>query len=263
MTSMFDQAYAEIYDVIGQSAFSMRMASQVLQWIDIQNNNHTPHPLRVLDLACGTGAAARVFALAGCQVVGVDLSQAMIHQARCIAERAGQSIIWLHSDIRQLTPAWLSEQGIQAPFDLITCFNGLPYLREDDDMLQVCLSAVRLLQPGGYYIFDLTDEVIFTTEDTTDRVLYSTNDYMVYQRLSYDVQQRQGQRRTGWFTREIDRWWRSEETHLERCWREQDVQAAVQSVAPGFQIVTRLHTDRDPINQFDQCTVYFMQLSIP
>lgn len=261
MTSMFDQPYAEIYDMIGQSAFSARMAKQVLQWISIENNTHTPQALRVLDLACGTGAAARVFAMFGCQVTAVDLSQPMLQQARTAAERAGLSIAWLHNDIRQITPAWLNEQGVQAPFDLITCFNGLPYLREDDDMRQVCLNAARLLQPGGYYIFDLTDEVIFTTEDTTDRVVYSTYDYMVYQRLSYDGQQRQAQRHTGWFTREIDRWWRTEETHFERCWHEQDVYAAVQSVAPEFRIITRLHTDRDPVAQFDLCTVYFMQLS--
>ena len=45
--------------------------------------------VRVLDTACGTGHHALALAQRGYQVVGVDLSEAMIEQARINASRAG------------------------------------------------------------------------------------------------------------------------------------------------------------------------------
>ena len=49
-------------------------------------------PARVLDLACGTGEAALVFAAAGCEVAGVDQSAAMLEIARGKARDAGYDV---------------------------------------------------------------------------------------------------------------------------------------------------------------------------
>ena len=49
-------------------------------------------PARMLDLACGTGEAALVFAAAGCEVAGVDQSAAMLEIARGKARDAGYDI---------------------------------------------------------------------------------------------------------------------------------------------------------------------------
>jgi hypothetical protein len=40
-----------------------------------------------------------------------------------------------------------------------------------------------------------------------------------------------------WFVRELDRWWRGEETHTERAWSDHDVRVALASA--GLALVGR------------------------
>ncbi|MBC8076540.1 MAG: hypothetical protein H7Y32_10735, partial [Chloroflexales bacterium] len=47
------EAYAAVYDAVGQGDFGAQMAARTLAWVaDGQRA-----PLHILDLACGTGAA--------------------------------------------------------------------------------------------------------------------------------------------------------------------------------------------------------------
>jgi ubiquinone/menaquinone biosynthesis C-methylase UbiE len=70
-------AYAAVYDAVGQGEFGAALAARTLEWAAAGR----AAPLRVLDLACGTGAAALTFAAAGHHVVGVDASAAMLERA--------------------------------------------------------------------------------------------------------------------------------------------------------------------------------------
>src|SRR6476660_2345633 len=92
------EAYAPIYDAIGQGQFSARMAAWALAWLADQGIR----PARVLDLACGTGEAALAFVAAGCEVVGLDCSAAMLQIARGKARGAGYDISFVCGDMRQL-----------------------------------------------------------------------------------------------------------------------------------------------------------------
>ncbi len=90
--------YAPVYDAIGQGHFGTHMASWALGWLGARGLRAT----RVLDLACGTGAAALAFAESGCQVVGVDRSPAMLSIARGRARDAGHQVAFVEGDIREL-----------------------------------------------------------------------------------------------------------------------------------------------------------------
>lgn len=235
--------YAAIYDFIGQAVFSEQLAAQVLDWVGEQGWRDRPYAgQRVLDLACGTGAAALVFAAAGCTVVGVDHSAEMLEQARRKAERHGGDIQFIRQDMRQLTvPADNGSEGaVYQPqsFDFITCFDGLDHLSESDDLQRVCAGVAELLRPGGYFIFDMATETAFNTWFDRDLVVYDDPDYMVYHRLDYDPRHRRGTRRVVWFTREIERWWRSEELHILRNWSDVAVQAVLHSAS--LEVLTRM-----------------------
>ena len=91
--------YAPIYDAIGQGRFSARMAAWALAWLAERGIRQ---PARVLDLACGTGEAALVFAAAGCEVTGVDQSVAMLDIARGKARDARYDLTFVRGDIREL-----------------------------------------------------------------------------------------------------------------------------------------------------------------
>src|SRR5436190_7813524 len=90
--------YAPIYDAIGQGHFSARMAAWARAWLAECGKS----PARVLDLACGTGEAALVFAAAGCDAVGLDRSAAMLEIARGKARGAGYDITFIQADMREL-----------------------------------------------------------------------------------------------------------------------------------------------------------------
>lgn len=104
----------------------------------------------VVELAVGTGRIAVPIARAGIQVIGVDLSSAMLEIARAYAEREHVSeIVDLRlGDMRQ------PPVDEQVPLVIIP-FRSLLHMPSDDDRLQVLRSARGLLGDRGRLIFDV------------------------------------------------------------------------------------------------------------
>nr|WP_216863611.1 class I SAM-dependent methyltransferase [Candidatus Chloroploca mongolica] len=205
-----------------------------------------PHrPRRVLDLACGTGAAAFVFAAAGLRTVGVDRSPQMLAFAHARARAAGFAVTLIEADLRALPsspPAGplLHQAALEpASFELITClYDSLNYLTVDHELAQVLTSASYLLKPGGHLFFDLNTEHEFKTWTESDQVVYDDQGILVYNRLNYDPDRRLATGHIGWFVRDdTGRWWPGSETHTERAWSDNDVEAAL--AAAGLTLVTR------------------------
>jgi len=252
MAPIYD-AYAAVYDAIGQGRFSARLAGWVLQWLAARG----VHPTRVLDLACGAGDAALVFAAAGCTVVGVDRAWRMLEIARGKARDAGYAIAFVEGDIRDLSVVsgqWLvatdpeqrtTNNGQRTFCDLATCFyDSLNYLIDDGDLDRVFAGVAAALRPGGYLIFDINTAAEYATWDERAVVTYDGRDCLVYNRLSYDPDTRLGVGRIVWFVREIERWWRGEETHTERAWSDAEIGAGL--ARTGLALTARLAPDGTP-----------------
>ncbi len=225
----FSADYASIYDRIGQSAFSVSLASQLVRWIaPPEHRTAQKRPYRILDLACGTGAAALVFAGAGCEVVAIDQSPAMLEQARHKAERSHVAIQFIEASMQTLCE-WPPDRPPLLPdsFDLVICLGeSLNYLGSETDLQCVFAAVTRLLQPGSAFCFDIIDQHRLTSPPESDIVLYDDRDYMVYQNLYCEQSRHLLTRRIVWFVREIAQWWRYEEIHSERIWREEELHAA-------------------------------------
>jgi SAM-dependent methyltransferase len=235
-TPIYD-AYAPVYDAIGQGRFGERMAGWALRWISA----HGPRPARVLDLACGTGAGALAFAAAGCRVVGIDRSPAMLSIARGRARDAGYDIAFVEGDIRDLNDergAMKDEELAEnhdssfivhrSSFDLVTCFyDSLNYLIDDGDLDRVFAGAAAALRPGGHMVFDMNTAAEYATWDERDVVTYDGRDCLVYNKLSYDADAHLAEGRIVWFVRETELWWRGEETHVQRAWSDDEVRGAL------------------------------------
>ncbi|QMU96497.1 class I SAM-dependent methyltransferase [Microbacterium esteraromaticum] len=103
---------------------------------------------RVLELGSGTGHKLIPVAADGHQSVGLDLSPAMLAEARRKADERGVSVEWRHGD--------MSDFDLDGEFDLIfIAANALLHLHEADDIVQ-CFRAVRRhLAPGGRFAFDV------------------------------------------------------------------------------------------------------------
>jgi predicted TPR repeat methyltransferase len=95
---------------------------------------------RMLDLGCGTGLAGEAFADCCGSMLGVDLSPAMIEQAR-------RKQIYADLRVADLIEALEPEQ-LRA--DLIVAADAFVYF---PDLGPVCRAAARLLEPGGLFAF--------------------------------------------------------------------------------------------------------------
>jgi len=101
---------------------------------------------RLLDLACGQGRVARELARRGARVTGVDLSAALVEQAR-EAEASGRlGIEYLAAD------AGDDALFQTAAFDGVVCNFGV----SDIDDLDAALRTVRrVVRPGGFFAASL------------------------------------------------------------------------------------------------------------
>ena len=101
---------------------------------------------RVLDAACGTGHHAIALAQRGYQVLGADLSAAMVQRARANAAAAGVNVSFAQMGLGRL--ATLGET-----FDAVLCLgNSLPHLLTAPAVSSALADFAACLRPGGLLI---------------------------------------------------------------------------------------------------------------
>ncbi len=111
----------------------------MMQWLDL------PSGSAVLDLCCGMGRHAVALSQLGFRVIGVDLSEVLLEEARRLV---GTSLItFIHGDMREVP----LNQEFEAVVNLFTSFG---YFDDDADNQQVLTEIYRLLKPGGFFIID-------------------------------------------------------------------------------------------------------------
>ena len=94
---------------------------------------------RVLDLCCGTGDIAFLFAGKGCEVTGLDFSEEMLRVARERQDGSKSSVNFIQGDAMKT--------GLpDAEFEVLTIGYGLRNLADCDAALA---EMKRLLKPGG------------------------------------------------------------------------------------------------------------------
>jgi len=108
---------------------------------------------RVLDIACGQGRMSRYLAMLGADVVGVDISAAMLGKARAAGP---ENITYIHADVTHHLAWWDGR-----PFDGCTCELALM----DIDDLEGTLSTVTaVLRPGGWFVASIVHPCLPGTE---------------------------------------------------------------------------------------------------
>jgi glycine/sarcosine N-methyltransferase len=101
---------------------------------------------RVLDAACGTGHHAIALAQRGYQVVGADLSAAMVERARKNAAAAGVDVRFEVAGLGDLTQ-------LGGDFDAAICLgNSLPHLLTEQAVASALDDFAAVLRPGGLFV---------------------------------------------------------------------------------------------------------------
>ncbi|MBN1660659.1 MAG: class I SAM-dependent methyltransferase [Anaerolineae bacterium] len=105
---------------------------------------------RVLDSACGTGHHALALARHGYDVVGTDLSAAMVERARENAARAGVEVPFVQASLGNLAGI---EFLVEGKFDAALCLgNSLPHLLSYDAVSAALADFAAVLRPGGLLV---------------------------------------------------------------------------------------------------------------
>jgi SAM-dependent methyltransferase len=103
----------------------------------------------LLDLACGTGRHAVQLARRGYEVVGFDLSLAMLARAGEDAQERDAKLNFIQGDMRDMT--------FEEQFDGVYCWNTSFGYFEEDKNAQVVDRVHRALKGGGLFLLDVVN----------------------------------------------------------------------------------------------------------
>lgn len=142
MSEWYEESFGEDYLIVYKHrdfGGARKEVDRMISWLDL------PSGSKVLDLCCGMGRHSLVLAEAGYEVTGVDLSEALLREAR--SQKGAEQVTWLRSDMRKLPLAG----GFDAVVNLFTSFG---YFEEDEEQVKVLCEIHRMLKPGGKFIID-------------------------------------------------------------------------------------------------------------
>ncbi|MCB9795576.1 MAG: class I SAM-dependent methyltransferase [Alphaproteobacteria bacterium] len=108
----------------------------------VERARRLPPKAKVLDLGCGQGRDALVFARLGHSVHGLDLSEVGIGQLRALAAREGLDIRAEVGDVAAFEPE-------AEAYDVVLLDRVLHMLTDDATRFAVLSRATRATRPGG------------------------------------------------------------------------------------------------------------------
>ncbi len=142
--------FAERYDLFG------RFGEHDPQVVRFFREMFERHDVRsVLDCACGTGRDLHLFNALNLEVVGSDISEAMLTRAKMNLDGA-HVIVSLHRvDYRQLP------QSFDREFDAVTCLrSSILHMPDEGEVIRAFGSMREVLRKGG---------IMVLTQGTTDK----------------------------------------------------------------------------------------------
>jgi len=128
--------------------YSHRDVTEAEKLVELIINKLNLQPgCKVLDMACGSGRHAIIFAQKGFDVTAVDLSKNLITAAEKNAAQSDVKINFVLSDILDFN----SPTKFQVALNL---FTSIGYFEDDEDNFQVIIRANELLDVGGFFVLD-------------------------------------------------------------------------------------------------------------
>lgn len=143
MREAFDLLYEETFDPYGSTLPYYRY--QNLKYDTLLSLLPAQHYASALDIGCGLGTFTRKLAEQVDRVVGVDLSQVAVEQARSLSTEYAANVSFEQADVLDL------RKTIHAQFELVALADVLYYVSplSDEVLKSVAQQVESLLQPNG------------------------------------------------------------------------------------------------------------------
>lgn len=173
-----------------------------------------PRSGKILELGCGSGNFTTILAEQGYEIMGIDISEEMLHEA------IGKKIPRTRFVSADMTEFDFSEQ-----YDAAVCLcDGMNYLTCDMDLENTFKCVAKHLKSGGVFVFDLKKEKYFeelsdsTFSDEIDRGRYVWENY-------YDSETKDNVYMLTFFIRKWGNMYRKyEEQHLQHVFFKETVE---------------------------------------
>ena len=105
----------------------------------------------VVDLGCGTGTLTELMYQKGYDMIGVDVSEAMLNIALKKKEKSGSEILYLQQDMREL-------ELYGTVGTVFSVCDSLNYILEEEELQHIFSMVNNYLFPGGIFIFDFNTD---------------------------------------------------------------------------------------------------------
>lgn len=193
----------------------------------------------LLDLGCGTGKLTRILNEKGYDMIGVDYSYEMLDIAKM---QSDESILYLMQDMREFE-LYGTVRGIYSACD---CVN---YILEEEELREVFALANNYLDPGGIFVFDVNTPYKYyellaenTFAENREEGSFIWENYFDEEEQinEYDL--------TLYIQEEDGRYQRFEETHYQRCYDLNRIQALLEEAGLEFIAMYDAYT-KEPVSE--------------
>lgn len=191
----------------------------------------------VLDLGCGTGTLTQLLYQKGYDMIGVDNSEEMLSVAMEKSREAGEQILYLLQDMRELE--LYSTVGT-----VVSVCDSLNYILEEEELARVFRLVNNYLYPGGVFIFDFNtvykyEQVIGDTTIAENREDCS----FIWENYYYPEEQINEYDLTVFVQEENDMFRRFTETHYQKGYTVEQMERLL--LAAGMKILAVKDSDTD------------------
>lgn len=143
LASQYDKLFLDWNDAVREQAVILDR---------IFADNGFDKSARILDCACGIGTQSIGLAATGYNVVGSDISDREIAEAKKRAEKHNVTIRFEHADFRALSDTFSGQFDIVIAMD-----NALPHMLTGSDLEAAIRSIVSRIEAGGMFVASIRD----------------------------------------------------------------------------------------------------------
>ncbi|MBO8433798.1 MAG: class I SAM-dependent methyltransferase [Tyzzerella sp.] len=231
------ESFASVYDIfMGEIDYDSWVSYIEKIW-----EKEKLSPEIVLDLGCGTGSVTERLAKKGYEMIGIDLSEDMLSNARDKAYNENLDILYLCQDMREFEL-----------YGTVNCIlslcDSLNYITDEEELLKVFKLVDNYLHPKGLFIFDMNTEYKFkniyadnTYAETTENSAYIWENF-------YDENEKINEYYMNFFIEddETGGYERFEECHYEKAYSIETVKSLIEKAGMEFVAVYDAYTFNPP-----------------